>query len=113
LTTLRAARRLKDAGASNPIAEAIVAMIAEAREFDLSQLATKADLAVLKAKIADLAVLKAKITATELRLLKWLIGVAVAAVLAIVGTLSGVIWTARRCCCTLIRDCRPRVVFPG
>ncbi len=82
--TLRAARRLKEAGASDPVAEAIVTTIAEAREFDLSTLATKADLAGLDAKI----------TATELRLLKWMLGIAVAAVVAIVGALSGVIWAA-------------------
>jgi sirohydrochlorin ferrochelatase len=82
--TLRAARRLKEAGASDPVAEAIVTTIAEARELDLSTLATKADLAGLDAKI----------TATELRLLKWMLGIAVAAVVAIVGALSGVIWAA-------------------
>jgi hypothetical protein len=82
--TLRAARRLKEAGASDPMAEAIVSTIAEARQFDLSTLATKADLAGLDAKI----------TATELRLLKWMLGIAVAAVVAIVGALSGVIWAA-------------------
>jgi len=66
------------------MAEAIVSTIAEARQFDLSTLATKADLAGLDAKI----------TATELRLLKWMLGIAVAAVVAIVGALSGVIWAA-------------------
>jgi hypothetical protein len=35
-----------------------------------------------------------KIAATELRLLKWMLGIAVAAVVAIVGALSGVIWAA-------------------
>lgn len=82
--TLRTARRLKEAGAADLVAEAIAEAIGDSREFDLLQLATKADLAALDAKI----------TATELRLLKWLIGVAPAAVVAIVGTLSGVIWTA-------------------
>ena len=82
--TLRTARRLKEAGAADLVAEAIAEAIGDSREFDLLQLATKADLAALDAKIA----------ATELRLLKWLIGVALAAVIAIVGALSGVIWTA-------------------
>jgi hypothetical protein len=67
--TLRAARRLKEAGATDPVAEAI----ADARALDLSNLATKADLAEV-----------------ELRLIKWVIGVGVAASVA----LSGVIWTA-------------------
>lgn len=75
--TLTAARRLKEAGATEPMAEAIVETIRDSRDFDLAQLATKADL-----------------REAELRLLKWLIGVGVAAVIATVGALSGVIWTA-------------------
>ena len=82
--TVRTARRLKEAGAAERVAEAIAEAIGDSREFDPLQLATKADLAALDAKIA----------ATELRHLKWLIGVALAAVVAIVGALSGVIWTA-------------------
>lgn len=82
--TLRTARRLKEVGAADLVAEAIAEAIGDSREFDLLQLATKADLAALDAKIA----------ATELRLLKWPVGVALAAVIAIVGALSDVIWTA-------------------
>jgi hypothetical protein len=70
--TLRAARRLKEAGATDPVAEAIAETI-DARALDLSNLATKADLAEV-----------------ELRLIKWVIGVGVAAFVA----LTGVIWTA-------------------
>ncbi|HEY1260377.1 MAG TPA: hypothetical protein VGF34_14110 [Stellaceae bacterium] len=75
--TLTAARRLEEAGASEPIVETI----REARDFDLSQLATKGDLDVLRAQI-------------ELRLIRWMIGVGVAAVVAIVGALTGVVWAA-------------------
>ncbi|HXC11556.1 MAG TPA: hypothetical protein VNV39_01805 [Stellaceae bacterium] len=71
--TLRAARRLKEAGATDPVAEAIAETIGDARALDLSNLATKADLAEV-----------------ELRLIKWVIGVGVAAFVA----LTGVIWTA-------------------
>ena len=39
--TVRAARRRKDAGASEPVAEAIAEILRESRDFDLSQLATK------------------------------------------------------------------------
>jgi hypothetical protein len=46
--TLRAARRLKEAGASDPVAEAIAEVMRESRDFDLSQLATKADLDQLR-----------------------------------------------------------------
>jgi len=71
--TLRAARRLKEAGVTDPVAEAIAETIGDARALDLSNLATKADLAEV-----------------ELRLIKWVIGVGVAAFVA----LTGVIWTA-------------------
>ena len=71
--TLRAARRLKEAGATDPVAEAIAETIGDARALDLSNLATRADLAEV-----------------ELRLIKWVIGVGVAAFVA----LTGVIWTA-------------------
>jgi hypothetical protein len=63
--TLRAARRLKDAGASEPVAEAIAEVLRESRDFDLSQLATKTDLEQLRlAGQADLAELKSEV-------LKW------------------------------------------
>lgn len=71
--TLTAARRLKEAGASDAVAEAIAETMRDARDFDLSGLATKTDLSAL-----------------ELRLIKWVIGVGVAAFVA----LSGVIWAA-------------------
>lgn len=71
--TLSAARRLKEAGASDAVAEAIAETIRDAREIDLSDLATKSDLSAL-----------------ELRLIKWVAGVGVAAFIA----LSGVIWAA-------------------
>ncbi|MGC2524197.1 MAG: hypothetical protein WA417_16415 [Stellaceae bacterium] len=100
--TLRAARRLKEAGASDQVAEAIAETIGDARTTDLAQLATKTDLAVLRADLAvlraDFATLRAdveaRIAAVEARLIKWLIGVGVAASVAIVGALSGVIWAA-------------------
>jgi hypothetical protein len=100
--TLRAARRLKEAGATEPVAEAIAEMLGNSRSFGLAQLATKADLAVLRSELtvlrSDLTGLRidleAKIAAVELRLIKWMIGVGVAAFLAITGALSGVIWTA-------------------
>jgi hypothetical protein len=85
--TLRAARRLKEAGAAEPVAETI----GDARELDLAQLATRADLALLRGDLMALrSDLEAKIAVAELRLIRWVIGVGVAAVLA----LTGVIWTA-------------------
>jgi hypothetical protein len=46
--TLRAARRLKEAGASEPVAEAIAEVLRDSRELDLSRLATKTDLEQLR-----------------------------------------------------------------
>lgn len=79
--TLRAARRLKEAGASDQVAEAIAETIGDARLADLALLATKADLDLQRNQL-------------ELRLIKWLIGVGVTASVAIIGALSGVIWAA-------------------
>jgi hypothetical protein len=59
--TLRGARRLKEAGAAGPVAEAIAEAIGNAREFDLAQLATKADLALLR---GDLTALRSDLGAT-------------------------------------------------
>ena len=64
--TLRAARRLKEAGASEQVAEAIAEVLPESREFDLSPLATKADLA------GDIAVLRGEIQAVRSELIaRW------------------------------------------
>jgi hypothetical protein len=53
--------------------------IRDAREFDPAQLATKADIADLRREISEV----------ELRLIKWVIGIGIAAMLA----LTGLIWT--------------------
>ena len=46
--TLEIAKRLKDAGFNDPQAEAITTIIRDVREIDLSQLATKSDLEILR-----------------------------------------------------------------
>jgi hypothetical protein len=86
--TLTAARRLKEAGATDALAEAIAETIRDARDFDLSQLATTAD---LRAGIAEV---RSEMSALETRLIRWVVGVAVGAVIAIIGALGGIIWTA-------------------
>ena len=83
--TLRAARRLKEAGAADPVAETI----REARKFDLAQLATKTDIAQLATK-AEIADLRTEIAMVETWLIKWVIGTGIAAVIAV----SGIIWAA-------------------
>ena len=89
--TLRTARRLKEAGAADLVAEAIAEAIGESREFDLLQLASKSDLAGVRLEVERV---RAGMAALETRLIRWMIGVGIAAFVAIVGALSGVIWTA-------------------
>ncbi len=88
--TLRAARRLKEAGASEPVAEAIAEVLRESRDFDLSQLATKADLEQLRlATKTDLEQLrlagKADLAELKSEILKWVIGLMIAQTAAIVA----------------------------
>jgi len=49
--TLRAAKRLKDLGFTETQAEGVAEMLREAREVDLSQLATKTDLQLLEQRV--------------------------------------------------------------
>ncbi len=51
LDTLKIVKRLKEAGLEERQAEAIGEVLFETREFDLAQLATKADLALLRAEM--------------------------------------------------------------
>jgi hypothetical protein len=99
--TLRAARRLKEAAASEPVAEAIAEVLRESRELDIAQLATKTDLEQLRlatktdleqlrlATKTDLEQLRLATTAdlAELKteVLKWVIGLMIAQTAAIVG----------------------------
>ncbi len=77
--TLGAARRLKEAGAAEPLAEAIAEVLRQSRDFDFSQFATKTDLDQLRlATKADLAELKVEI-------LKWVVGLMIAQTAAIVA----------------------------
>jgi len=48
---LRAAKRLKDLGFTETQAEGVAEMLREAREVDLSQLATKTDLQLLEQRV--------------------------------------------------------------
>jgi outer membrane murein-binding lipoprotein Lpp len=51
LDTLQTARRLKEAGFDEPQAEALTGLLRDAQEADQAQLATKADLGAIDAKI--------------------------------------------------------------
>jgi len=64
LDTLEIAKRLRSAGFSEPQAEVMTGVLRDAREADLSELATKIDLAQLEARLrADLAQLEARLGA--------------------------------------------------
>ncbi|MCL6607751.1 MAG: CCDC90 family protein [Geminicoccaceae bacterium] len=54
LDTLRIVKRLKEAGLDERQAEAITEVLRESRELDLAQIATKADLALLRAEMQAL-----------------------------------------------------------
>ncbi len=113
LNTHAFVKRLKAANMTEEQAEAIVDGINSAREADIATLATKADLAALKADLAALAAatktdlaalaaaakadlkqeaaaLDAKIDKVELRLsgeitlLKWMVGLVIAGILALI-----------------------------
>jgi len=73
LDTHELVTELRASGFTEEQAEAVTRAVRLARDLDLTALATKADLAEL-----------------ELRLIKWVIGVGIATVLALIG----VIWTA-------------------
>lgn len=78
--TLRAAKRLKELGFDERQAEGVADMLREAREVDLSQLATKSDLANLATRV-ELAELKAD-------LIKWVVGIGFAQVATILAVLK-------------------------
>jgi len=107
LDTHELVKDLKASGFTDEQAEAVTRAVRLAQEIDLSNLTTKADLVnfATKTDIADLrreiteltfasktdiADLRREITAVELRLIKWVIGVGIAAVLAV----GGMIFTA-------------------
>ncbi len=73
LDTHELVKDLKASGFTDAQAEAVTRAVRLAQDLDLSNLATKTDLAEL-----------------ELRLIKWVIGVGIAAALAV----GGMIWTA-------------------
>ena|SRR5271165_2050909 len=67
IDTLRFAKRLREAGFSDPQAEALVATMQEAAQG--ADLATKADLTELRTELkADIAALRSELRETELRL---------------------------------------------
>jgi hypothetical protein len=63
IDTHRIVKRLKDAGFTDSQAETVTDILAETRASDLADVATKADVAILRTEIAAL----------EARIIKWLV----------------------------------------
>src|SRR5512135_746177 len=79
IDTHKIVKRLREAGFSEPQAEAVTAAVQEAAAVDLSDLVTKTDLNVTKTDLkTELNVTKAEFKAdlaeTKAELLKWMIG---------------------------------------
>lgn len=74
-------------GAIDAQAEAVTRAVRAAQGLDLSSLAAKSDLGEVRLEIERV---RLEMAALEARLIKWVIGVGVAAVVA----LTGVIWAA-------------------
>ncbi|HEY3912745.1 MAG TPA: hypothetical protein VGM07_23065 [Stellaceae bacterium] len=75
LDTHELVKDLKASGFTEAQAEAVTRAVRLAQDLDLSSLATKTDIADLRREIAEV----------ELRLIKWVIGVGIAAALAVGG----------------------------
>lgn len=80
--TLKFARRLKEAGVPDKQAEAEAEALAEVFKANLEDLATKGDLKELASK-RDLREVELRLD-SELRLLKWMLGLLLAGVLSLV-----------------------------
>ena len=81
LDTLKLAKRFRDAGASEPLAETFAEAMREAQSAGLADLATKADLAATRADLkADIGQLRSDIDLKlsdargEMTLVKWMLG---------------------------------------
>ena len=75
LDTHELVKDLKASGFTDEQAEAVTRAVRMVREFDVSSLSTKTDIADLRRELAEV----------ELRLIKWVIGVGVAAALVVGG----------------------------
>lgn len=80
LDTHETVKSLTAAGFTDAQAEALTAAVKQALDVDLSNIATKTEIADLRREIAGV----------ELRLIKWLVGFGITATLAV----GGMIWTA-------------------
>ena len=79
LDTLRLAKRFREAGATEPLAETFADALRETQEGGLASLASKADLGTAKAELkTEMAEIRG-----ELTLVKWMVGTMIVLVLAV------------------------------
>jgi hypothetical protein len=69
MDTHRIVKRLRDAGFTDTQAETVTDILAETRATDLADVATKADIAMLRSEMAT----KADLAAVETKIIKWLV----------------------------------------
>ncbi len=82
---------LKASGFTDEQAEAVTRAVRLVQDLDVSNLATRTDIADVRLEIEKI---RFEIAGLEARLIKWVIGAGIAAFVAVTGGLTGVIWTA-------------------
>ena len=89
LDTHELVKDLKASGFTDAQAEAVTRAVKQAHDF--SDLVTKSDLTQLRSDLrGEIAEIRREIVALELRLIKWVVGVGIAAALSV----GGMIWAA-------------------
>lgn len=94
MDTHRIVKRLRDAGASEPLAETVADVLKENREAPLGDLATKADLAQLDGRLAQIDgrlaayATKAELAEAKADVIKWVVGMGFAQVAMILAVLK-------------------------
>ncbi len=91
LDTHQTVKDLTAAGFSDSQAEALTQALRQVQQIDLSDLATKADLAAVRADMAtkvDLAEVRREMAEMKVELIKWVVGVGFAQVATILAVLK-------------------------
>ena len=91
LDTHELVKDLKASGFTDEQAEAVTRAVRLVQDLDVSNLATRTDIADVRLEIEKV---RFEIAGLEARLIKWVIGAGIAAFVAVTGALTGVIWTA-------------------
>jgi len=89
MDTHEVVKELLAAGFSQDQAEAVTRLVYKARDVDLSNLATKADLAATKAEL--LATLQVSLAETKADILKWMVGTVGVQTVVILGAVVTIV----------------------